>query len=322
MIRAGRPATVEVTPRPDSGRCAVTLRRSIKELLWRLRRHHFNDTAAVLSFYAVVSLPPFLVLTLTLAARLLGRVTAGDDLEEQLANLIGADAGHLAIVLVGTLRHAGEGNRGLGLFVPLLLLLASGSQVLSKLREYLTAIFHTEPLLPRRPILIRILWRIVVGLLLLALALLATLSTLLNSFADQVAAILSANSATFNFVTTQVLQTLVGAFLIWLTGTLLLKALPARRPSWRAAAGGALLTAPAMVAYKFGLELYFRHAMLGSILGSGLALVTLCFWLYLSMATLLFAAELAALIDERHQRKQARRRQPRTRDAAAGSIHR
>lgn len=278
---------------------------TFKELLWRLRRHHANDTAAVLSFHAVVSLPPFLVLTLTLAARFLGGATTGADLEGQMANWVGAEAGHLAVLVVGTLRHA-DAQSGLGLIVPLLILLASGSQVLSKLREYLTEIFHTEPLLPRRPIAIRLFWRLVLSLLLLALALLATLSTLLNSFADQIAQLLRLHTQ-LNFVTTQVLQTLAGALLIWITGTLLLKVLPARRPSWRAAAAGALLTAPALVIFKSGLELYFRYAPLGSLLGSGLALVTLCLWLYLSMGTLLVSAELAAIHDERQQRKRTLR---------------
>jgi membrane protein len=81
----------------------------------------------------------------------------------------------------------------------------------------------------------------------------------------------------------------------------ILKVLPRRRPGWRPAALGAVLSALAVGSLKSGLDLYLRHSPLASIFGTGLTVLVFLFWLFLSIQAFLAGAELTAVLMRRRE---------------------
>ena len=270
-----------------------------RRFIRRWQRHGHTDNAAALAFYSLVSLVPVLMIGVLVAGMVLGERAAHGELEKQLAAVVGPDAARFLEGILQSSRINPQSGPFAFAFI-LVILFYSGSHVLSKLRETLNLINEVEPLDPSRPWLARLVARGLCAGLLLVFGILLVVGTtiegFIGSFADQIDAYWLERFSPlkgYQWISTYLLLSLAFLFI--------LKVLPRRRPGWRAAGLGAVLSALAVGSLKSGLDLYLRHSPLASIFGTGLTVLVFLFWLFLSIQAFLAGAELTAMFMRRRE---------------------
>jgi len=268
-----------------------------KRFARRWVRHRHADNSAALSFYALVSLAPLLLIGVTVAGLVMGERAAHGELERRFTAVLGAE---VARTIEGVLQSARIAPRSqpAPFVIAVVTLLYAGSHVLSKLRTTLNVVNDAAPADPSRPWLSRLAARGLCAGLILMFGVLLAASTLFDALAAYIASRVEVPwleqlnlLQRFGWLSTY--GTLTLAF------GLILKILPRRRPAWRHAMVGAAFAALAAVTLKGGLDLYFRHTMWSSFIGGGLTFLLFLFWLFVSIQAFLAGAEIAAALDRR-----------------------
>lgn len=271
---------------------------------WRLHRH--ADNAAALAFYALISLPPLLLIGVTVAGMVLGESAAHGELERKFTAVLGGDVARMIESILQSARIAPRSEPG-AFVVAMATLLYAGSHVLSKVRNTLNVVNDAAPADPSRPWMGRVAARALCAGLILIFGVLLAVGTVLDAFAAFVASrmdapwLLKLNLVQrFGWLSTYALLTFAFA--------LILKILPRRRPLWRHALAGAAFAALFAISLKGGLDLYFRHTAWVSFIGGGVNFLILLFWLAASIQAFLAGAEVAAWFSRRAGRKRAAQR--------------
>lgn len=259
--------------------------------------HRHTDNAAALTFYALISLTPLLLFGVTLAGVILGETTAHGELQRQLSAVIGVEAAGEIEGLLQSARIAPRSDPW-GFALAMVTLLYAGSHVLSKLRLSLNLVNEAGPADPARKWLSRILARGLCASLILVFGVLLVVGTGLEGAVGYIAARVDSPLLVslrfmegWRWLSSYLL--LIGAF------AFILKILPRRRPKWRHAFVGAAFAAVIVGSLKSVLDLYLRHTLWASFIGSGITLLVFLFWLFLSIQAFLAGAELAAWLGKR-----------------------
>ncbi|HEY8961238.1 MAG TPA: YihY/virulence factor BrkB family protein [Luteolibacter sp.] len=272
-----------------------------KRFALRWVRHHHTDNSAALSFYALFSVVPLLLLGVTVAAMMMGEAAARGELHQQLTAAVGQDAALFLESTVESLRVA-PGTGPFASAVALLTALYAGSHVLEKLRHSLNVVNGVEASDPKRGFLGRLLARAICAGLILSFGLLLAIGSAVEGF--------------IGYFTTRYHETYGGAFdllkgyrtlSIYFTlifaFALILKILPRRRPKWWHAFVGATFSSIIAGSLKGGLDFYLRHGMWGSVSGAALTLLVVLFWLFLSIQAFLAGAEITAAFGRKAARE-------------------
>jgi membrane protein len=260
-------------------------------------RHRHTDNSAALAFYALISLPPLLLIGVTVAGMVMGEKAAHGELERRFAAVLGSElAGTIEEVLQSA--RIAPSSQPLAFVFAMVTLLYAGSHVLNKLRKTLNLVNDSAPADPARPWLARLAARGLCAGLILAFGFLLAASTLFDAIAAFIASKMDAAwleplnlLQRFGWLSTY--GTLTIAF------AMLMKILPRRRPLWRHALVGAAFAALVAVSLKGALDLYFRHTMWGSFVGGGVTFLLFLFWLFVSIQAFLGGAEIAAWLDRK-----------------------
>ncbi|HEY9541773.1 MAG TPA: YihY/virulence factor BrkB family protein [Luteimonas sp.] len=243
--------------------------------------------AAALSFYALLSLAPLLVLLLWLAASLYP--SAQDELMRQVGDLAGSGARDVATTVVANAQRRPDVGSFAGLWSTVLLFIGA-TAVFARLQTALNLIFHSDARQLSGP------WawlrkRVLSFGVVLALGFLLIVSMSLTTALQVVFAWLPSILPVLGDMTSLALYTIAFAFLYHY--------LPDRRVRWRQALLGGLITAGLFVLGRWAIGLYLSEAAPGSAYGSMGALVLLLVWMYYAAAVFFIGALITAVIDER-----------------------
>ncbi|MBB3854642.1 membrane protein [Xanthomonas arboricola] len=243
--------------------------------------------AASLSFYALLSLAPLLVLLLWLTASLYP--PAQEALVQQIAQLAGGSAAEVAdTVIRNATDQPGVGSLA-GLWSTLLLFIGA-TAVFAQLQNALNLIFRTDK--QRLEGLMAWLKKRVFSFgVILALGFLLIVSMIATTALQVVFARLPSVLPAIGYITTLALYSLAFAFLY--------RYLPDRTVNWRQAFVGGVITALLFALGRYGIGLYIAKAAPGSAYGSMGTLVILLVWMYYASVVFFVGALLTAVIDER-----------------------
>ncbi len=252
--------------------------------------------AAALTFYALLSLAPLLVLLLWMTASLYP--PAQDELLRQIGGLAGPQAGAVArTVLDNANREPSVGSLA-GLWSTLLLFVGA-TAVFARLQAALNVIFYTDrndlhggikEFLKKRVFSFGVVLGL--GFLLIVSMMAATaLQVVLNNVPSLLPVL--GNAMTF------ALYAAAFAFLYHY--------LPDRRVEWRQALLGGIITAGLFVLGRYGIGVYLAQTEPGSAYGTMGAMVIMLVWLYYATVVFFVGALITAVIDERIDARNARR---------------
>jgi len=260
-------------------------------------KHRHTDNAAALAFYSLVSLAPVLLFGVTVAGMILGQRAAHGELDLQLNALVGKDVTELVDGMLQGARIAPH-SQPTAFVIAMVTLLYSGSHVLTKLQQSLNLVNDAGQSGPPQGWLGRLFARGLCASLILLFGVLLVAGTMLEGVAVYITAhVDSPWFSQFNLQKTS--RWLVTYVLLMMAFTLVLKILPRRRPMWRHAVVGAAFGALATASLKEFLDVYLRHSLWATIIGSGLTAVLFLLWLFLSIQAFLAGAEIAAWLGRR-----------------------
>ncbi|HJR73804.1 MAG TPA: YihY/virulence factor BrkB family protein [Luteimonas sp.] len=244
--------------------------------------------AASLSFYALLSLAPLLVLLLWLTASLYP--TAQASLIEQVRSLAGQDAGQIADTVIENAKSRPDVGSLAGVWSTLLLFVGA-TAVFARLQGALNLIFRTDAQRLGGGLFAWIRKRVFSFGVVFALGFLLLVSMTLTTALE----IVFANVPTLLPMLGNAAALAVYSFAF----ALLYHYLPDRRVHWRQALIGGLVTALLFVAGRYLIGLYIGRAAPGSAYGSMGTLVILLVWMYYAAVVFFVGALITAVIDER-----------------------
>jgi len=243
--------------------------------------------AASLSFYALLSLAPLLVLLLWLTASLYP--PAQQALVSQVGQLAGGSSASVAqTVIDNATAQPGVGTMAGGWST--LLLFLGATAVFAQLQNALNLIFHTD----RQRLSGIVPWlkkRVFSFGVVLALGFLLLVSMIATTALQVAFARLPSLLPVVGYVTTLLVYVLAFAFLY--------RYLPDRLVAWRQAILGGVITALLFALGRYAIGLYISEAAPGSAYGSMGALVVLLVWMYYASVVFFVGALITAVIDER-----------------------
>ncbi|WDS34792.1 YihY/virulence factor BrkB family protein [Pseudoxanthomonas sp.] len=244
--------------------------------------------AAALTFYALLSLAPLLVLLLWLVASLYP--PAQEELLRQLVGLAGPQAGDVAQTVLANAKNQPSVGSLAGLWSTLLLAIGA-TAVFARLQAALNLIFYTDrkelgggikDFLKKRVFSFGVVLGL--GFLLIVSMMAATgLQVVLNN----VPSLLPVLGNVLTFVL------YAGAF------GFLYHYLPDRPVEWRQALLGGVITAGLFIAGRYAIGVYLSRTNPGSAYGAMGAMVIMLVWLYYATVVFFVGALLTAVIDER-----------------------
>ncbi|MEN1943233.1 YihY/virulence factor BrkB family protein [Luteimonas sp. MJ293] len=251
--------------------------------------------AASLSFFALISLAPLLVLLLWLTASLYPE--AQDALISQIGGLAGPQAEAVANTVIRNASDQPDIGSLAGLWSTLLLFVGA-TVVFARLQTTLNLIFHTSD----KALSGLMAWlrkRVFSVGVVFSLGFLIIISTLAGTVVE------------LAFRDIPVLVPLAGNAVMLLVYTcafaLMYHYLPDRRVHWKQAFLGGLITAVLFLVGRWAIALYLAQAAPGSAYGSAGALVLLLVWMYYAAMIFFGGAMITAVIDERWRAHVARR---------------
>jgi membrane protein len=257
--------------------------------------------AAALSYYAVFSLPPLLILLMTILGAVLDPADVQKLVTGQIGAALGPGAAQLREILANVQRPGNNG--GLAGLVGIGGLLFGATGAFIQLQSALNRIWEVRPDPARSDVrtfftkrLLSFGMLLTIGFLLLVSL---VLSALLEAFGDVITGMLPGAFSGFLLrVITDGISLLVIAGLF----ALMFRYVPDARVSWTDARVGALVTAVLFTIGKLALSLYLGRSDPGSAFGAAGALALLLVWIYYSAIILFMGAEFTEVWARRHGR--------------------
>jgi membrane protein len=264
---------------------------------WRLTRRAYQawsddyapSMGAALSYYALFSIAPLLLIVIGVAGFVFGQEAARGEIFGQLDALLGADG---ARAIEGLLASARKPESGvIAMVTGAVLLIVGASTVFGELQNALDRIWRVpmpaEQQAWWRLIRTRVLsFGMILGvafLLMVSLALSAVVSLLGDGWG-----LLHSLDVVASFALTTVLFAMI------------YKLIPRTPIAWRDVWTGAAVTAALFAVGKVAIGLYLGRSAVASVFGAAGSLVVLMVWVYYSAQIFLLGAEFTRLYAEEH----------------------
>lgn len=263
--------------------------------------------AASLAYYTVFSLPPLLVIIITVVGLALDPQQAEVWIRDQVQNLIGAGAASQIQAMIESASERVGGGFSLGLILSLAGVLIGATAAFGELQYALNTVWDIKADPDQGAIWSYVSKRILsLGMILvIAFLMLVTLilSSVISAAQDHLGQILSAMG--IGMVSEElvwIIDTVVSLAIITQLFAAIFKVLPDAKIRWRDVEFGAFITALLFVAGKFLIGLYIGQSNLGEAYGAAAALAVLLIWVYYSSLILMMGAEFTQVWTRRHGR--------------------
>ena len=252
---------------------------------------NIGQQGAALSFFAVFSLSPLLILAVVLSSFGFGREAASGHLVSQIRGMIGIEGASFVQGLI-TNAYKSDSNVLAAIFSVVMLLLGA-SAVFIQLRDSLNIIWRVQ----QKPIgtILAFLWvRLLafamilgIGFLLLVSLILSAVLAAMSDYLSNLLAILTGLISLLDFIISFIGITLIFA--------LMFKFVPAVTLKWKDVWIGAAVTSLLFSIGKLVIGLYLGNGAIGSIFGASSSLVIIMLWVFYSSQIVLFGAEFTHL---------------------------
>jgi membrane protein len=269
----------------------------IKAIFAEWRKDRAAQLAAALSFYAILSLSPLLVIIVSVVGLVVGQQAARSQFMQSAQQLIGPEGTQALQTLFENANGSSSGT--IATIIGAVTLVITASAVFAQLQTALNIIWNVEP--PARSNLKAILqvarkrvfsfaMVILIGVLLLASLVASTLVSSLDSIIDNLLPNTLALSRILNFVVSFLLITVLFA--------LIFRVLPDVSITWRSVWLGAAVTSLLFGLGQVAIGLYLGQSSLASPYGAAGSFVVLLVWIYYSTQIFFLGAEFTKVYAE------------------------
>ncbi len=250
---------------------------------------------AAISYFAIFSLAPTLIISIAIASLVFGRAAARGQIVSEIQGIIGPDGARFIQNMIANASQSHSGIPATIFGVLMLIIGASGAFV--QLRGALNTIFHLrqKPQTTIKGYVWARIWSFVmilgIGLLLFVLLLSSAAISAFGEIIDiQVPGLGS---------TLRLLELLASFVIITVLFALIFKILPEAIIRWRDVWIGAVITSILFTAGKYLIGLYLGRTSTSSTFGAAGSLVIIMLWTFYSSIIMLYGAEFTRYYCER-----------------------
>jgi membrane protein len=267
---------------------AKTYRDLLQQTYVEWSRHNAAQLGASLTYYAILSLAPLVILTVAILGLVYGPEAARGGLQAELQRFMGIEAADAVQHVVASASVPSSGIIATVVGVITLLLGASGVAI--ALQQALNMIWDVPPRTSTRwwgpyvrQKLMGFVAVVAAGFLLVLSLGVTTAIAVLEKFFTNLLPIPAIVLQAINLVVSLGITTFLFA--------LLFRTLPDRHIAWRRVWVGAGVTALLFTLGKYGIGLYLGKASVGSAYGAAGSLIVVLVWAYYSAQVFFFGAE-------------------------------
>ncbi len=259
----------------------------IKETIRDWQEDKASRLAAALALYAILSIPPMLVLVVGIAGQAADEATAQQTIVSQVQRIMGAQAGEVITAIL----DAATQPEGLSLatVISLAVLFFSASGVFMQLQDALNTVWEVMPdpeqgfMMTIRKRLVSFIMVVCVGILLIVLLVVNSLLSLLGQLLNDM--------LPFSITWARLLNYGVSFLLVVGLIALVFKVIPDVKIAWRDVWVGSVVTAVLLALGVAGISLYMRYSDPTSSYGAAGSLIILMLWVYYSAQIIFLGAE-------------------------------
>jgi len=271
------------------------LKQTLHEASIHWSEHAAPRLSAALSFYAILSLAPLLVISVTIASQFLDSGSIRETMREQVTDSLGAGTSDL---ILGVVDHASKLGTGLvATFLATFIAIYAASGLFTQIVESIEHIWEIRR--EGHPVRLFFLARLKAVVLLLAFLILFVTWLLVDSVLGWLGRV-SGGFAYWPFISifaTTGFATVVFA-LVYVT-------IPRRRARKSEGWLGGLVAGLGFSIAKFLLSLYFTYSGVAAAYGSAGALVVILLWIYYSSQLFFYGVEVTRVVVTRREHDQS-----------------
>ena len=280
-------------------RVLIVLKRTVFEF--------FEDScptqAAALAYYTVFSLPPLLLIVVSVAASVFGTEAVQTRVYYEVSSLAGTHAADQISSILTSVR-ASSSNRGWVATVGTCVLLFAASTAFAQLQAALNHAWNVKPDPSKAEIRRFLKKRLISFGIILGVAFLMLVSLLLSAALTAVSDFITPwPVSTVSAMILQSVNVVVSLVVFTALFAAMYKYLPDVILSWKDAAVGGIATAILFVAGKSVIGIYLGNNNVTSVYGAAGSLAVILLWTYYSSMILLLGAEFTQVWCKRHGRR-------------------
>lgn len=249
-------------------------------------KHSAPRLSAALSFYAILSLAPLLVIAVTVATSFMDSATVKESVRNQTVDALGKGSADLFLSIID---HASKPSTSIpATAIAVLIALFAASGLFGQIEESIEHIWEIQH--EGSPFKLFLLGR------LKAVALLFSFLSLFISWLaiDSILGWLSRTQG--EFLGWPFISLLTSTLFATLVFGLTFKTIPRGRVLWREVWPGAIATGLGFSVAKFLLSLYFTYSGVATAYGSAGALVVILLWIFYSSQIFFYGAEITRVV--------------------------
>jgi membrane protein len=268
------------------------------KVLWRLlqetaaewQRDKASRLAAALSYYAIFSLAPLIIVVIAIAGSLFGEAAARGRIIAQIEGAVGRDGAAFLQTLLQNVNHSGPGTGIIASVLGIVALLFGATGLFVELQDALNTVWGVtaKPNLGVKDFfrkrLLSFAMILSIGFFLLLSLIVSAVLSALSHFA---ATTVSGGLGPF----WQIVNSVVSLGVITLLFATIYKLLPDVKIIWSDVWVGAVITSLLFMVGRYLLGLYLGSTAFNSTYGAAGSLIILLVWFYYSAQILFFGAE-------------------------------
>jgi len=251
-----------------------------------------NDNAfklsASLSYYTIFAIGPLLIIIISLAGMVYGKVAVQGKIYVQLKGLIGSDAALQIQNIIQNIQRSETST--IGTIVGTVILVIAATGIFTEMQDSINYIWSVKAK-PKKSWLKFLSNRLLSFSLVLGLGFLLLVSLIISALLNLLSLQLAEVFPNYNLSFFHSINSLI--FFVVLTGffAVIFKVLPDAIITWKDAMIGASLTAVLFLIGKFIIGYYLGKLNLGITYGTAASIIIILSWVYYSALILFFGAE-------------------------------
>jgi membrane protein len=260
----------------------------LKETITGFMNDHAMSLSAALSYYAIFSIPPLLILVITLSGFIFGEDAVRGQLFEQINDLVGDNA---AFQIQEILRYVKLSEMGtLATMISVVILLLGASAVFGEMQHAINFIWDIRKK-PKKGIRKFLKNRLMAFSMIGTAGFLLMISLMLNAVMQVLSDTFTSRFPHASLQWFLVLNNVFMFIIITLLFTAILRLLPDGKVAWRDCLIGATFTAVLFMLGKLAIALYLGQSNVGTIYGVAGSVLLILLWVYYSAIILYLGVE-------------------------------
>jgi membrane protein len=274
------------------------------ELLRDTVQEFINDNAikfsASLAYYTVFSLPPLLIVVISLSGLFYGKEAVQGKVYAQITDIVGPDTALQIEQMIKDVRL--KGNTHLSTLIGMIVLVIGATGVFTEIQDSINIIWGVKAK-PKRGWLKIIVNRIISFSMIISIGFVLLVSLIMNALMLMLSTKLTSYFPVLTLDLLHVFNFILTFGIITLLFSIIFKFLPDAYIRWKDVGVGALATAVLFIIGKFAITFYLAQTDFATANGTAGSIVVLLIWIYYSSVILFLGAEFTQVYSHRYGRK-------------------